>query len=52
MIFIELHETRTITFEAPDLGAYDMVVGGKLLKELVILLNFKDETIEWDSHDT
>jgi hypothetical protein len=51
MMFIELHETRTITCEghiASDLGAYDMIVGREILKELCFLLNFKDETIEWD----
>jgi predicted aspartyl protease len=50
MIFIELHETRTITCEAhiaPDLGEYDMIVGRDILKELGILFNFKDETIKW-----
>jgi hypothetical protein len=35
MIFIEEHETHEITFEAhiaPDLGAYDMIVGRIILK--------------------
>jgi hypothetical protein len=51
MIFIELHETRTITCEAhiaPDLGANDMTVGRELQIEIGVLLNFKDETIERD----
>jgi RNase H-like domain found in reverse transcriptase/Reverse transcriptase (RNA-dependent DNA polymerase)/Integrase zinc binding domain len=51
MIFTELHEGKTITCEAhvaPDLGAYDMIVGREILKELGITLNFKEETVEWD----
>jgi predicted aspartyl protease len=51
MLFTELHESKTITYNAhvaPILGVYDMIIGREILKELGILLNFKDETIEWD----
>ena len=51
MIFAELHESKTITCNAhiaPNLGAYDVIVGREILKELGITLCFKNETIEWD----
>ena len=44
MIFLELHETCSITCEthiAPDLGAYDMIIGRDIQKELVIPQNLK-----------
>ena len=48
-IFTELHESKTITCNehvAPNLGAYDMIIGREILKELGLILNVKDETIE------
>ena len=49
MIFAEHHEGKTITCQAhvaPNLGAYEMIIGREILKELGLILNVKDETIE------
>ncbi|HSN67194.1 MAG TPA: reverse transcriptase domain-containing protein [Fusibacter sp.] len=51
IILTELHESRTITCSAhvaPNLSKYDMIIGREVLSELGIILNFKEQTIEWD----
>ena len=51
LILAEFFEGKTITCQAhvaPSLGAYDMILGRNILKELGIKLNFQNETIEWE----
>jgi hypothetical protein len=51
IILPELHEKKTITFNchiAPTLGEYDIIIGRDILRQLGIILNFQQETIEWD----
>jgi hypothetical protein len=47
----ELHQKKTITFNchiAPTLGEYNIIIGRDILRQLGIILNFQQETIEWD----
>lgn len=50
-IIPELHDNRVIErtlHVAPDLGAYDMIIGRDLLQDLGIDIRFSDKTVEWD----
>lgn len=51
IILPELHDKKTITFNchiAPSLGAYDIIIGRDILRQLGIILNFNQDTIDWD----
>ena len=50
-ILPELYEGRTICATAhitKQLGQYDMILGRDILRELGIVIDFKEETIIWD----
>ena len=50
-ILPELHDNRMIAWDlhvTQNLGAYDMILGRDLLRDLGITLNFSEDTIEWD----
>jgi hypothetical protein len=47
----ELHPDRIIEWDlhvAPDLGAYDMIIGRDMLTDLGIDVRFSTQSIEWD----
>lgn len=46
-----LHETKIIQSSmhvAPQMSKYDIIIGRDLLQDLGIMLNFKDQTIQWE----
>ena len=50
----EFHENKLLQWElyvAPDLGAYDMIIGRDLLKFLQIDILFSKERVLWDNVD-
>ena len=50
----ELHDNRLIEWNlhvTKDLGAYDMIIGRDLLRDLGIDIKFSNETVTWDEHD-
>ena len=49
--FDELHSDRVIEWKlhvAPDLGAYDMIIGRDVMAFLGIDVHFSDKTVTWD----
>ena len=47
----ELHSDRVIEWKfhvAPDLGAYDMIIGRDMLTDLGIDVKFSDQEVHWD----
>lgn len=47
----ELHHDRVIEWKfhvAPDLGAYDIIIGRDMLTDLGIDVRFSDHTVHWD----
>ena len=51
----ELHDNRLIEWNnfhvTKDLGAYDMIIGRDILRDLGIDIKFSTETCSWDSHE-
>lgn len=50
----ELHDNRLIEWNlhiAKDLGAYDMIIGRDMLKDLGIDIRFSNNTVEWDNSE-
>ena len=49
----ELHDNRLIEWDfhvTKNMGAYDMIIGRDMLKDLGIDIQFSNETIDWDGH--
>ena len=52
--FPELHDDRKILWDfhvSENLGAYDIILGRDLLRDLGIKLNFEADLVDWDGHD-